>query len=211
MNITYKIYNPSGNITALVIGDKYSQKEKIKINNIIMKKEKKVEQVGFISLEKMKLSMAGGEFCGNASRCAIKYYLDKNKKDTAKIEINDYTIKGGKDNNEIWCEIPIMKKTKLVEKLSNQITQVNLSGITILLLDYNKKFELKNKTMELIKQYKLYEKEAVGVIFKDKEEKIIPVVWVKSINTLFEENACGSGTIAYAISETLKFGKKNLI
>ena len=32
--------------------------------------------------------------------------------------------------------------------------------------------------------------------------KIYPIVWVKQIDTLFFENACGSGTIATSMVET---------
>ena len=36
MDIRYKIYNPAGNITALVIGDNYTTEEQRKINSKIM-------------------------------------------------------------------------------------------------------------------------------------------------------------------------------
>ena len=36
-----------------------------------------------------------------------------------------------------------------------------------------------------------------------------PIVWVKNINTLFCENACGSGTIAVTMIETLLSEKSN--
>ena len=62
MDISYKIYNPAGNITALVLGDEYNLNQKKLINNMIMKKEPKVEQVGFVSKKYKRLTMAGGEF-----------------------------------------------------------------------------------------------------------------------------------------------------
>ena len=45
----YKILNPGGNKTALVIGNDYSNYEKKIINDIILKENKDVEQVGFLS------------------------------------------------------------------------------------------------------------------------------------------------------------------
>ena len=39
MKVDYIIYNPNGNITALVLDDKYSKHEKKKINDEIMKKK----------------------------------------------------------------------------------------------------------------------------------------------------------------------------
>ena len=75
--IKYSIYRPAGNDTALVYGTNYTKKMKKKINDAIMKKHTNVEQVGFISNNgKKELQMAGGEFCGNATRSAAYNYLD---------------------------------------------------------------------------------------------------------------------------------------
>lgn len=43
MKVNYKIYNPAGNITALVIGDNYTLEERKLINNEIMKKDSSIE------------------------------------------------------------------------------------------------------------------------------------------------------------------------
>ena len=80
MDIKYKIFNPSGNITALVIGDNFTTEQRRIINDEIMSKEKDVEQVGFVSEFEKKLTMAGGEFCGNATRCAAKFYMQQSNK-----------------------------------------------------------------------------------------------------------------------------------
>ena len=68
MEVEYIIYNPAGNITALVLGDEYNSEQRKLINNAIMEREKRVELVGFLSQKDKKLTMAGGEFCGNATR-----------------------------------------------------------------------------------------------------------------------------------------------
>ncbi len=70
----YKIYIPSGNPTALVIGIEKDLEKRKEINNAIMSKYDFIEQVGFINPNNPELIMAGGEFCGNATRCAINYY-----------------------------------------------------------------------------------------------------------------------------------------
>ena len=133
MEIEYKVYNPAGNITALVIGDKYNVEERKLINNAIMKKEPKVEQVGFLAKEKCKLTMAGGEFCGNATRCAVMYYMTE--KNSISIEMNNQNLKAGLDKTKnIWCEIPIDKYE--INKVNNEIYKVILKGITILVVKY---------------------------------------------------------------------------
>lgn len=77
MEIKYNIYYPSGNTTALVIGSDYLQFRK-RINESIMKMHNNIEQVGFVFVENdvYKLEMAGGEFCGNATRSAAYYFLN---------------------------------------------------------------------------------------------------------------------------------------
>lgn len=66
----------------------------------------------------------------------------------------------------------------------------------------NNKENIKEETMKLIEKLNLENSEAVGVMYLesvDNKLKINPVVWVKEINTLFYETACGSGTTATAI------------
>ena len=74
--IQYCIFDPTGNITALVetAVDIADQPE---VASWIMGLEPDVEQVGFITYERdgagsvpISLRMAGGEFCGNATMCA---------------------------------------------------------------------------------------------------------------------------------------------
>ena len=78
--IEYCIFDPTGNITALVMteveaGDQPSAAA------VIMDAEPAVEQVGFVSFKgdddgvPVTLRMAGGEFCGNATMCAAALYL----------------------------------------------------------------------------------------------------------------------------------------
>lgn len=90
-NFNYKILNPGGNKTALVEGLNYSKEERKIINDIILNKNKDVEQVGFIDKEKKILEMAGGEFCMNATRCAIYEFLNAKE---GKIELSVSGVKG---------------------------------------------------------------------------------------------------------------------
>ena len=80
-DLKYCIFDPTGNITALVetavdIADQPAAASHI------MELEPDVEQVGFISYEEdfaaggvpVSLRMAGGEFCGNATMCAAALF-----------------------------------------------------------------------------------------------------------------------------------------
>lgn len=203
MKVDYIIYNPNGNITALVLEDKYSKQEKKKINDEIMKKEKEVEQVGFISNTEFKLTMAGDEFCGNATRCAISYYIkdiDKN----IKIKVSGATriLNGGREkDSNVWVEIPVEE----IDKVNDKISIAKMDGIKHILV--NNEEPSKEQAINLINKYK-DDNKAIGCIFiNEKEEgiKIDPFIWVKDIDTLFYENSCGSGT---ACAGTLYLNEK---
>ena len=193
MNVDYIIYNPNGNITAIVLDDKYSKQEKKKINDEIMKKEKEVEQVGFISNTEFKLTMAGDEFCGNATRCAISYY-SKNKKEDIKIKVSGTTriLNGGiEEDNNVWTEIPVEQE---FDKVDDKTYIVRMDGIKHILVKNEE--PRKEQAINLINKYK-DDNKAIGCIFiNEKEEgiKIDPFIWVKDIDILFYENSCGSGT-----------------
>ena len=59
----------------------------------------------------------------------------------------------------------------------------------------------KNELKQMMKNFSTSEN-AVGVILLEKENfktKINPIIWVKTIDTLYYETACGSGSLATAI------------
>ena len=222
----YYIYDMCGNVTALVEADDISNRVKKIINDKIMKENNSIEQVGFVSKDEFKLTMAGGEFCGNATRGSAYYYLNGKKGEINLKVANDIVLKAGvNENQKAWTEMPLYNGKEFYRKASDGIYEIRLNGISFIILDEEKsekylkdKSNIKENAMELIKKYNKSEAEAIGVIFEEKvnkegivDIKINPVVWVKSIDTLFYENACGSGTTAVGILESLKDGKnKNL-
>lgn len=219
---TYYLYSPCGNDTALVEESNIDEQTKKILNDKIMKLHPNIEQVGFVNVDKFKLTMAGGEFCGNATRCAAYYYL---KGDIGELEIdvsNNMRIKAGIDiEKRAWSQIPLNSKKDFVNEIDNQIYEVILNGIKYVILEeeISKKYlqdkkNIKTNAMEILKKYQIKDAEAIGVIFLENfkgKKKIHPVVWVRNINTLFYETACGSGTTAVAILETLKSNKSKKI
>ena len=167
-----------------------------------MEKEPKVEQVGFLSQKYRRLTMAGGEFCGNATRCATLHYIEEQQ--SIELEINNHIINAGINEKEgVWCEIPIEQYK--ITKINKNIYKVVLKGITILVVkDIIGYKNFKQNAKELINTYNLND-DAVGVMLVDRVGSIIkmyPIVLVREIDTLFFENACGSGTIAVAMLES---------
>lgn len=217
---SYSIYIPGGNNTALVNGLGYTPAERKIINDKIMADNPDVEQVGFVdkNLGVFELKMAGGEFCGNATRSAAHFYMD-GKPGELNIKINNKVVKAGVlENGDAWCEIPLIDdRSKMVEKISENIYKVLMDGmVTLVILEEEAKHYLQDKSnikaeaMKLIEKYNLKDSEAVGVMFLEQVNgtiKINPIVWVNAIDTLFYETACGSGTTATAVVKSFLIGK----
>lgn len=208
--IKYLKFIPGGNDTALVLSNDYSKEEKKRINDEIMKLDSSIEQVGFVDKNKEpELQMAGGEFCGNATRSSAYYYLNRTS-GKLKIKVNEKDIvnAGVYDDGSAWCEIPLYLGENQVVKKEEGIYQVKMNGMISIVIseDISKKYladidNIKKYASNFIDKYDLRNSEAVGVMFleKDKILKINPVVWVRDIDTLYYETACGSGTTATAM------------
>ena len=181
-----------------------------------------IEQVGFIEIDNQpRLIMAGNEFCGNATRSATYFYL-KGKQGKIKIKVcDDIIIEAGIDSKgNVWSHMPVYSGSDVVTIVETGTSKVKMEGIIHFIIGVQKTKELlsaKEPTKEIYKElalnvfnrYAIDSYDAVGAMFlEEKEEgiKIHPVVWVKSIDTLFYETACGSGTIAVAILETINKG-----
>lgn len=210
----YKILNPGGNKTALVKDENYTKEQKKMINNQILKENPEVEQVGFISQSENNLQMAGGEFCVNATRCAIWEYL-KGKCGQIELTVSGYQGKiiGGIDERRnVYVNLKMDKKMNDILEKNGIFNFVKLDGIFLAVvseedskayLENLRKDEnrVKNELKEIMKTFSAWEN-AVGVILLEKENfktKINPIIWVKTIDTLYYETACGSGSLATAI------------
>lgn len=223
--VNYKIINPGGNITALVTGDDYTNEDKKIINNYILKENKNIEQVGFLSKKENKLEMAGGEFCLNATRCAIWEYL-KGKKGTIKLKVsgNKEIVQGGIDEEKnVYVKLNINKTIDELIEEKEIFNYIKLDGILIAVVDEQNSKEyikrLKNNeksTKEELKETMndfITKEKAVGIIFLEKENKkikIYPIIWVKTVDTLYYETACGSGSLATAIYENYTYEMNQL-
>ncbi len=198
--VEYYIFDPGGNKTALVINKMYDQGMKKYINDIILKKHTDVEQVGFLESNRCELQMAGGEFCGNATRCAVEYYLKPQNKGAILIKVSGMKEKltsGIDEKGFVWVNIPVIS----VDELGN-VKIVKMEGITHIVMSRTSQLETKqqmiNYAKKLIRELKVNDK-AVGVMFtvqSDDKVSLYPVVWVRDIDTFFFETACGSGTVA---------------
>lgn len=224
--IKYKILNPGGNKTALINGCEYTNNQKKLINKIIMDKYSQVEQVGFLSNKINRLEMAGGEFCMNATRCAIYEY---SKGNTEKVELsvsgtNKKLVGRILNDNKVEVKLDIGKNIDDLIEIKNDFICIKIDGILIAILDEekSKKYIQKLRENEEIAKNKLKqlmitkidsEEKAIGIMLLEKELgkiKINPIVWVKEIDTVFYETACGSGSLGTAIYNYLKNKDKKI-
>jgi diaminopimelate epimerase len=73
-----------------------------------------------------------------------------------------------------------------------------------------------NKAKKILKELMssiITKEKAIGIMLIEKEKKDIkinPVVWVKTVDTLYYETACGSGSLAYAIYNYTQNRGKNV-
>lgn len=207
-----QIYEPGGNTTALIMGTRRTTMEKTLINEHVMRYIPCVEQVGFVNEEKYELIMAGGEFCGNATRSAAYFYLNGNP---GEIEISvsgvSKTLRAGvTKTGEAWAEMPVYKELSSVSMIDTGVYKVMLEGIThvVILPDVAEKYlfvtsDLKDAARKMIEEYGLLKEPAAGIIFVEKkgedEYMIHPCVFVPAIETMFYETACGSGSTALGL------------
>lgn len=207
MIVRYLTANPCGNITVMVTSPA-EQSEYAYISGCLLKAIPGAEQVGFLTSPlqggDIRIEMMGGEFCGNALRCAAVYYLRQNKQTEEadiRVEISGcnrtLSVRVNPATNVAEGEIPLPFSIK---EEGNGDTVYCFPGIAHIIKEDNlyqtaedcKEF-LKQKTLEL-------NTPAAGLMQIDKNRvELTPVVYVTGTDTVYFENSCGSGTAAAAL------------
>ncbi len=222
MMYPFSIVRPGGNDTCLIETTvNLSDQDRKLFNDRIMGSYPNVEQVGFISLSSpvQRLTMAGSEFCGNATR-STAYQALNGRPGEILISVSGIStlLKAGvTGTREAFAQMPIIQDPSRIKRDGNNFI-VPLEGI-VQYIDFDQK-KLEGRTPDEIKRMAKAQMEkkgllnnpAVGIMYARETEKgwtIIPIVWVKSIDTLFYETACGSGTVALA--QALAFRNKQSI
>ena len=205
---------PSGNTTA-VIFDQLLDLDRKKLNGDIMSSwirqkisDSEIEQCCFVTKPKnleaiARVEMMGGEFCGNAARSVIAL-ITKGLDYEGLIEVSgvDYPLQFVVKNGRVRLEMPLPKAQSLVEKVEEGFL-VHLDGITHLVVIGNHKISPREQFLALKEkdQYHCTSYPAFGVSYFDPETKNADFcVWVKAVDTVFDETACGSGTSSIGIA-----------
>ena len=205
----------NGNGTAIeVIASPLTRAEYVRRGRILGENTERLgaEQAGFLVLSQSQshFEMAGGEFCGNASRAAAVLFSKLRGADNVEFTVSGFkglvsaTVDRRSDNEYyVRCRFLGMSVGVYpVEGHEQTINIVDLGGIVHVVVEsrFPAQAEIYRETHHhLTEELSLRERDAVGVVWierKDDSVAIHPVVWVRSIDTFFYESSCGSGTIA---------------
>lgn len=216
---SFTILRPGGNDQMLIKGI-VPENQKRRINDEMIKRFPNVEQVSFYQFDQKNdlatLELAGGEFCGNATR-SLAYLLLNGKQGQIKVKVSGTTkeLKAGiKKENTAFAQMPV-SNLKAIKKLRSNLFRVDLDGITQLVYISNRQINpqsLKSYAFEILQRENLiYSVPAAGVMFVTDRVKFIelkPIVWVRDIETLLYETACASGTAAIGIWKAFQTSQK---
>lgn len=208
----YCICDPTGNITALVQGD-----GDVAVADKIMAANPAVEQVGFLTDGGRTLTMAGGEFCGNASMSAGAVYCTENGEASVYLRVSGadgpVLVTVDKiDGEGVGCTVKMPGKASVCEEkltLLNgdmiEVPAVRLPGICHVILEDKMPKEEAEKTAE--KWCGDLGECALGIMFFNEEKMTLaPLVYVPAAQTLFWESSCASGTAALGVYLAKKNG-----
>ncbi len=207
---SYQIFVPGGNDTALVLGIEEDLQIRRAINDTIMERFPNVEQVGFLSenVENPQLMMAGGEFCGNATRCAAWHYLQGAPGEIflQVSGVQGLLRAGVRADRTVWAQMPVYRELDCVKEIDKGFFLAPLQGIIhiVVLPEQAAPYlvqggNIKAAGKEILSRFEIAPHIDAGVIFLEHTASawnIHPYVYVAKLQTMFYETACGSGTIA---------------
>ena len=229
VQLKYEIWDPTGNITALVESP-VPPAERPAAASVLMQAHPEVEQVGFVCFPEeagspvdAELCMAGGEFCGNASICTAAMFLLKKgigcgTSVPVRLRVSgaeqavEVTIRRDADGSFSACVIypPLLGVT--AQQLffggrSETLRAVCLQGITHIIIRPDSCFwslreDPAGAEAALRDWCPLLGADCLGLMFLETEDaayRLTPFVFVPGSGTFFRENSCASGSAAAAV------------
>lgn len=228
MNLSYSIFDPTGNITALVETQTDPEQRRM-IADRIMDVHPEVEQVGFVRFADRdadpfdtELQMAGGEFCGNASMCAAAFFQLRHSRNPAEGKVrlrvsgtpNPVNVSLQQQNDESFyasIHMPAAAGISYIEFRFNKITSVlpvvRMEGITHVIIQMDSPFwSMKTNHAAAEQTVAVWCKElaadGLGLMFLEingDDHELTPLVYIPGSGTTFWENSCASGGTAVGI------------
>lgn len=234
--LLYQIFDPTGNITALVESEVAIDRQP-EVAASIMGRHPEVEQVGFVTLGtggdarvRASLRMAGGEFCGNASMCAAAWQSLKSGHEPTREEKVWLRVSGAHEPVEVrllqeegnfhaGIHMPnvlgISQIRLSFDGESDSVTLVRMEGISHIVIEpasvFHTLLERRDNAARAVKTWcKELDADGLGLMFVGEQADPLcldPLVFVRSGETLFWENSCASGSSAVGMYLAQKVGR----
>ncbi len=210
---TVAVLDPAGNVTAIVCSDVPAAERARVAAQILRLPELGIEQVAFLTEPRsggeIRLEMMGGEFCGNALRCAGFYQALRNGAQGKSCVFAE--ISGADGVQPVMADtvegtastvMPLPLSVQPAGWADVQAARVTFAGITHFVIDCAQPDEsLVQRAIAAAP-----EASAVGAIFLDRAHgSIKPVVFVRETASCVAENSCASGSVAAAVVLTADF------
>lgn len=210
---TVAVLDPAGNVTAIVCSDVPAAERAHIAAQLLRLPELGIEQVAFLAAPRsggeIRLEMMGGEFCGNALRCAGFYQALRTGAQGKSCVLAE--ISGADGVQPVMADtaqgtastvMPLPLSVQPADWADVQATRVTFAGITHFVIDCAQPDEaLVQRAVAAAPGAS-----AVGAIFLDRAHgSIKPVVFVRETASCVAENSCASGSVATAVVLTADF------
>lgn len=201
--------DPAGNITLFVL-DPVPVGDRAGVASRLMEGSD-VEQVGFVCPPVMggagRMEMAGGEFCGNATR-AFGMLMARRLGGVSQVLVEvsgchrPVTVDVDLAAGTARAQMPLPRGVGRTEVDGCPATMVDLVGIAHLVVeDVSPSLDFFQKAEPLF--WDIPDLDAYGVIFLDSAKgAITPLVKVPAADSLVWEGSCGSGSLAAAVAQS---------
>lgn len=203
MKLRFCAADPAGNTTLLVESPVQKEQYHTVANQLLALPKIRGEQVGFLTKPIMggaiRLEMMGGEFCGNAARCAGFYHtLRTGGERFIPVEISGCSevLQVEVDGDTAWTQMPIPLSLGQTEVDGLPVTAVRFEGIVHLVAEMPP-LPQEQVAALLPRMAERFSAPAVGLLFVE-GDGMTPAVYVRNTGSLYWENSCASGSAAVA-------------
>ena len=224
--LRYTIFDPSGNITALVESPVEIDRQPAAAA-ALMRRHPAVEQVGFVRLDRdgPALRMAGGEFCGNAAMSAAALYLLR----ASQAEIGESrTVRLRVSGTAEPVEVRLLRESAEsfrggvcmpraleiretefgFENVRGTLPLVRMEGISHILIEPDSAFfplcRDRAAAERAVRAWcEALEADGLGLMFLEgaaPAQRLTPLVYVPGSGTVFWESSCASGSSAVGMA-----------
>ena len=203
--------DPAGNITLFVLTQVPAEKRSETAQRLFEACSSEIEQIGFAGIPDAgfdgRLEMAGGEFCGNASR-AYGLLLAKHRglqgRQQLMLQVSGSScpiaVSVDIEGEQADAQMPLPRFVRRETVAGVTGTLVHLGGIVHFVVENIAPDAVWMERIEPL-FHTLGALDAYGICFLERDAKrMTPLVKVPAARTLVFEGSCGSGSVASAVA-----------